>query len=268
MNRIYQASYSGQEYVGNVMMDEFWFAGRLFPKFTFVEMVEGYGTGDIREGYDGIIGMRRPPENEESCEVFKTTILDHVVDAGIVKDAAFTFRFCGRHGVRGDSWFIHGNLEFGGIRLDYFHPPIVSLPIYQATQWVVDITSVQYGDVVLCNPCRAHVDTGSPDTFAPAEVLDTLLKHSVVEKHANGVLYVHPHSLYLVQPLKLKMDSHVFTLWPQELTRFTAGFYQFAIQVDSDDSETTWTLGISLLRHLYVLFNQTSNQMGFAAVKC
>ncbi|TGZ49541.1 hypothetical protein CRM22_010908, partial [Opisthorchis felineus] len=139
-------------------------AGHLFPQFTFVEMVESFGTGDDRERHDGILGMRRAPENDQSYEIFKTTILDYVMNAGIAADAIFTFRFCGQHGVRGDSWFIHGNLEFGGTRTDYYHPPIVSLPLYQATQWVVDITSIQYGDAVLCNLCRAHVDTGSSDT--------------------------------------------------------------------------------------------------------
>ncbi|TGZ49542.1 hypothetical protein CRM22_010909, partial [Opisthorchis felineus] len=78
---------------------------------------------------------------------------------------------------------------------------------------------IQYGDVVLCNPCRANLDTGSSDTFAPAEALNILVQHSVVEKHANGVLHVSSQNLHRVQALKVKLNSHVFTLWPQELTR-------------------------------------------------
>ncbi|OON17622.1 hypothetical protein X801_06539 [Opisthorchis viverrini] len=243
-------------------------AGRLIPKFTFVEMVESSGAGDDREGYDGIIGMRRPPENAEDCEFLKTTILDYVLNAGIVNDGIFTFRFCGQHGVRGDSWFVHGNLEFGGTRNDYFYPPIVSLPLHQGTQWVVDITSIEYGDVVLCRLCRVHVDTGSPDTFAPAESSNKLLQNSVVEKHDDGMFHVLPHNLHHLHPLKIKLGSRVFTLLPKELTRFSVGFHHFAIQMEAKAAETTWTLGVSILRHFYLMFDQQSNQMGFAAVKC
>ncbi|GAA48626.1 gastricsin [Clonorchis sinensis] len=211
MNRIHKASYSARKYVGNVMMDELW--------FTFVEMVEGHGAVESRETYDGIIGMRRPSEDDESYEYFETTILDYVVNAGIATDSVFTFRFCGQHGSRGDSWFIHGNLEFGGTRMGYFHPPIVRLPLYQATQWVVEFTSIEYGHVVLCNPCRAHVDTGASDTFAPLEALNILVKRSVVERHDNGVLHVSSQNMHRLRPLKIRMDSHEFTLRPQELTR-------------------------------------------------
>ncbi|OON18985.1 hypothetical protein X801_05154 [Opisthorchis viverrini] len=241
---------------------------RLLPQITFVEMVIGHGAVDGREGHDGILGMKKPSKNDKGYEYFKTTILDHVLNAGIVMDAVFTFRFCGQQGVRGDSWFTHGNLEFGGTRMGYFHPPMVRLPLFQATQWLVDITSIQYGHVVLCNPCRAHIDTGSSETFAPVGALDELVKHSVVERHDNGVLHVGSENLHRLKPLKVKLHSHVFTLRPQELTRLTAGYNYFAIQVDADVTQTAWTMGVSLLRQFYLLFDQTNNQVGFAAVKC
>ncbi|KER32302.1 LOW QUALITY PROTEIN: hypothetical protein T265_12844, partial [Opisthorchis viverrini] len=330
MNQIYEAIYSGQKYTGNVIMDDFWpnnstitikkLADRLLPQITFVEMVIGHGAVDGREGHDGILGMKKPSKNDKGYEYFKTTILDHVLNAGIVMDAVFTFRFCGQQGVRGDSWFTHGNLEFGGTRMGYFHPPMVRLPLFQATQWLVDITShhaydmernniyfiknttnkvaessskahsrfrlflgayqiniilatitnfsIQYGHVVLCNPCRAHIDTGSSETFAPVGALDELVKHSVVERHDNGVLHVGSENLHRLKPLKVKLHSHVFTLRPQELTRLTAGYNYFAIQVDADVTQTAWTMGVSLLRQFYLLFDQTNNQVGFAAVKC
>ncbi|KAG5454690.1 hypothetical protein CSKR_104939 [Clonorchis sinensis] len=224
MNQLYETTYSGERYKGNVMMDQLWLAGRLFPQFTFVEIVESSGAGDDREGYDGILGMRRPPENDESCDFLKTTILDYVVNAGIVNDAIFTFRFCGQHGIRGDSWFVHGNLEFGGTRPDYFYPPIVSLPLYQATQWLVDITSIEYGDVVLCNLCRGYVDTGSPDTYAPVAASNKLLEASVVRQHVDGMFHVLPHDLHQVHPLKIKLGHRVYTLLPQQLTRFVSDY--------------------------------------------
>lgn len=268
MNEEYETSYSGEKYKGNVMIDQLRIAGRMIPHFTFAEVVESSGAVDDRKGYDGIFGMRRPPESAESCKFLKTTFLDFIMDAKLVNDAIFTFRFCGQPGVRGDSWFVRGNLNFGETRWDYYHPPIVNLPLHQGTQWVIDITSIQFGDVTLCNPCRAHVDTGSPDAFAPAEVSNVFLKNSVVEKHTDGMLHVCPHNLHLVRPLKIKLQSHVFTLPPQELTRYTVGFHHFAIQANADSGDTTWTLGVSLLRHFYLLFDQQSYQMGFAAVKC
>ncbi|OON17621.1 hypothetical protein X801_06538, partial [Opisthorchis viverrini] len=140
MNEEYETSYSGEKYKGNVMIDQLWIAGRMIPHFTFAEVVESSGAVDDRKGYDGIFGMRRPPESFESCKFLKTTFLDFIMDAKLVNDAIFTFRFCGQPGVRGDSWFVRGNLNFGETRWDYYHPPIVNLPLHQGTQWVIDIT--------------------------------------------------------------------------------------------------------------------------------
>ncbi|TGZ74422.1 hypothetical protein CRM22_000939 [Opisthorchis felineus] len=224
INKVYETSYSGEKYKGNVMSDQLWLAGYFISQFTFVEMVECSGAGDNREAYDGIIGMRRSPENDDSYELFKTTILDYVVNAGIVKDAVFSFRFCGQPGVRGQSWFLDGNLNFGGIRVGYFHPPIVVLPLYQSQQWVIDVSSIEYGDVVLCKPCRAQVDTGSPDTYAPEEASNILLKNSVVEELAGKILHVRLHNLHRVRSMKITMATHVFLLSSQELTRYVSEY--------------------------------------------
>ncbi|OON18614.1 eukaryotic aspartyl protease [Opisthorchis viverrini] len=267
LNQEFETSYSGEKYRGHVVTDELW-VGRVFPQFKFVVVMESTGAVDKREGYDGIIGMRRPPSNDGRCEFSNTTILDYIVEAGIVTDAIFTFRFCGEKGVRGDSWFIHGNLEFGGTRTEYYHPPIVSLSLYQGTQWVVDITSIEYGDLLLCERCLAYADTGSPDTYAPAEASNKILETLTVDKHVHGLLHVPAHKLNQVRPLRIKLASRIFTVPSQELTRFVwnVGFYHFAIQIEPDTSEKTWTLGVSLLRHFYLLFDQQNNQMGFAAV--
>ncbi|KER32299.1 hypothetical protein T265_01714 [Opisthorchis viverrini] len=298
LNQEFETSYSGEKYRGHVVTDELW-VGRVFPQFKFVVVMESTGAVDKREGYDGIIGMRRPPSNDGRCEFSNTTILDYIVEAGIVTDAIFTFRFCGEKGVRGDSWFIHGNLEFGGTRTEYYHPPIVSLSLYQGTQWVVDITSIEYGDLLLCERCLAYADTGSPDTYAPAEASNKILETLTVDKHVHGLLHVPAHKLNQVRPLRIKLASRIFTVPSQELTRFVSdylsvfafqgllisyeilfaymclflyflqvwnvGFYHFAIQIEPDTSEKTWTLGVSLLRHFYLLFDQQNNQMGFAA---
>ncbi|KAG5454688.1 saccharopepsin [Clonorchis sinensis] len=245
MNQVFETSNAGGKYKGNVMMDQLWvsqwnrytftlkkIAGRTIPLFTFVEVVEMSGAGDHRKEYDGIIGMRRPPKIAESCEFLKTTFLDCIVNARLVNDAVFTFRFCGQPGVHGDSWFVRGNLNFGDTREDYYHAPFVNLPLYQATQWLVDITSIHYGDVMLCNPCRAHIDTGSPDTFAPAGASSVLLQHSVVESLDDGMLHVCPHKLLLVQPLKIKLHSRVFTLSPEELTREVSNYFGVDACVD------------------------------------
>ncbi|KAG5454687.1 hypothetical protein CSKR_104942 [Clonorchis sinensis] len=63
INQEFKASCSGGKYIGNVKMSAL---GGVFPKFTFVEVVETIEE-DYREGYDRIIGMRIPLENDESC---------------------------------------------------------------------------------------------------------------------------------------------------------------------------------------------------------
>ncbi|TGZ49536.1 hypothetical protein CRM22_010904 [Opisthorchis felineus] len=249
-------------------MDNLLIAGRYVSQFVFVEMEVGEGTMDDREGYDGIIGMRRPPKDDKKYEPFKTTLLDYLVNAGIVSDAIFTFRFCGKPGVREDSWFENGNVVFGGVRADHHRSSIAYVSLYKSRQWMIKIDRIEYGNVLLCRKCLAAVDTGYTVTHAPIGPSNILLRNSVVEIYVDGILHVLPENLPRVRPIKITFASRTFILPPEELTRSTNDVNVFGLQMIQDSTDIEWVLGVSLLRHFLAVFDQQNNRMGFAAVQC
>ncbi|TGZ49538.1 hypothetical protein CRM22_010905 [Opisthorchis felineus] len=268
MEKEYRTSYSGERYRGNVVTDNILIAGHPIEQFAFVEMIYSSIAVDVSEGFDGIVGMRKPQGSKKRGEIFKVTLIDHLLATGSVSQAIFTFRFCGQPGVRRFSWFENGNLILGGVREDFHHLPIVYLPTYQSKQWTVYIDSIVYGDVVLCKPCRVRVDTGASVTHAPVNPSNILLQNSVVEVYEGGVLHVPLQNLPYLLPISINMRSHTFTLQPEQLVREISGVYAFGIEAIQDISENQWLFGISFLRHFHTIFDQQSTRVGFAAVNC
>ncbi|KAG5454686.1 Cathepsin E [Clonorchis sinensis] len=265
LEKRYVASYSGKRYEGNVVMDNVLIAGQFVEQFPFVEMICCSTNVDANVKHDGIFGMRKPPRDRKRLEIFKVNLIDHFLAMGTVQQAVFTFRFCGQPGVREFSWFVNGNLIFGGVREDFHHLPIVYLPTYQSKQWTVYIDSILYGDVVLCMPCRANLDTGTPGTRVPVKPIQKLLQNSVLEAYDAGVLHVPFQSLPYLLPITINMRSHAFILHPEQLVRQVGNVYVFAMEGMQDASENKWLIGISFLRHFHTIFDQQNNRVGFAA---
>ncbi|OON18615.1 eukaryotic aspartyl protease [Opisthorchis viverrini] len=268
LEKQYVVSYSGEQYEGNVVMDNILIAGQSVEQFTFVEMICSSITVDASVGHDGIFGMSKPSKGRRRWEIFEVNLLDHFLAVGTVQEAVFTFRFCGQPGMRRFSWFVNGDLIFGGVRDEFHHLPIVYLPTYQSKQWMVYIDSIVYGDVILCMSCYALLDTGTPGTRAPGKALQMLLQDSVVEVYDAAVLHVPHQRLPYLLPITINLRSHAFTLHPEQLVRPVGNVYVFAIDGTQDASENNWLIGISFLRHFHTIFDQQNNRVGFAAVKC
>ncbi|KAG5454683.1 plasmepsin-2, variant 2 [Clonorchis sinensis] len=268
MEKEYRTSYSGERYKGNIVMDNILIAGCPVEHFIFAEMIYSSIVVDASEGFDGIVGMRKPQGDQKRGDLFRITLIDHLLATGSVAEAIFTFRFCGRPGVRQFSWFENGNLILGGVREDFHHLPIVYVPTYQSKQWTVFIDSIVYGDVVLCKPCRVRVDTGASVTHAPVRPTNILLQNSVVEVYDGEVLHVPVQNLPYLLPIYINIRSHTFTLQPQQLVREINGVYAFGIEAMQKVNENQWLFGISFLRHFHTIFDQQNNQVGFAAVNC
>ncbi|GAA48627.1 gastricsin [Clonorchis sinensis] len=115
------------------------YSGCPVEHFIFAEMIYSSIVVDASEGFDGIVGMRKPQGDQKRGDLFRITLIDHLLATGSVAEAIFTFRFCGRPGVRQFSWFENGNLILGGVREDFHHLPIVYVPTYQSKQWTVFI---------------------------------------------------------------------------------------------------------------------------------
>ncbi|KER32301.1 hypothetical protein T265_01716 [Opisthorchis viverrini] len=268
LNKAYETAYGGDYHEGNVVADELVIQGHCVPEFIFVEMARIAGSVDKREGYDGVFGMKRPKKTHMAWEFFNTTLIDYLVSADIVQDGRFTFRFCGQPGVRGVSWFERGDLVFGGIMADHHHMPIVYLPVFESKLWTIYADSISYGNIILCAPCRIAVDTGSPVTYAPTRSSQILLKNSVIEEYANGILHVEPRNLPYVREITVTLRSQIFTLPPAELLRYKSEVHVYGIQLEPDVRKKEWIFGISFLRRFLTIFDQQNNQMGFASVKC
>ncbi|TGZ49544.1 hypothetical protein CRM22_010911 [Opisthorchis felineus] len=268
LGRGYVTSYGEDSHEGNVVADNLLIEEHCIPSFIFVEMMKIAGSVDKREGYDGVFGMKRPEKSHVAWEFFGTTLIDHLVNADIVEGGVFTFRFCGQPGVRGVSWFERGDLVFGGVRADHHYEPIVYLPVWESKQWIVYVDRIAYGNIILCTACRVIVDSGSPVTYAPKRSTRILLKHSVVEEYANGILHIEPQNLPHVREINVTLRSQIFTLPPKELIRYKSEVHVFGIQLEPNVQKKEWVFGISFLRHFLTIFNQQRNQLGFALVNC
>ncbi|KER18212.1 hypothetical protein T265_12339 [Opisthorchis viverrini] len=95
LEKQYVVSYSGEQYEGNVVMDNILIAGQSVEQFTFVEMICSSITVDASVGHDGIFGMSKPSKGRRRWEIFEVNLLDHFLAVGTVQEAVFTFRFCG-----------------------------------------------------------------------------------------------------------------------------------------------------------------------------
>ncbi|OON18986.1 hypothetical protein X801_05155, partial [Opisthorchis viverrini] len=94
LEREYRTSYSGERYRGNVVMDTVSIAGNPIEQFAFVEMIYSSISVDTSEGFDGIIGMRKPQGDHKRGDIFKITLTDHLLATGSIAEGIFTFRFC------------------------------------------------------------------------------------------------------------------------------------------------------------------------------
>ncbi|KAG5454545.1 Pepsin-3 [Clonorchis sinensis] len=130
------------------------------------------------------------------------------------------------------------------------------------------ISRIEYGEKVLCHPCRVIVDTGSASSFGPRKSLKKVLASDGLQDIGHGVLYALPENVHRVQPIKITMRSRTFILNGEELVRFWSEKYIFALIIDLDPETKDWIFGISLLRFFHTIFDQQNSQVGFAERQC
>ncbi|TGZ60794.1 hypothetical protein CRM22_008329 [Opisthorchis felineus] len=267
LGRIHVSGYLDGVQRGNIVTDNLVLGTFVIPGFAFAEIFESTCQTVSGEYFDGIFGMGKPLPGS-GHETFQATLIEYVAGYGIVQERLFTFRFCGKSGTRGYSWFEKGELTLGRIPAEYHQGPMTYVSLQGGIQWHIVITKMAYGEQTLCELCYAVVDTGAPTTVMPLGTAQELLQNPEIKDRGQGLFYVLPAEVSLVKDFKITIGQRVFIIPSKELLISKPGFSIYGAGYVPNYQGSEWTIGLSFLRSFHTVFDEASVRMGFATVQC
>lgn len=248
--------------------------------FSEADVISGFE----KDAADGLVGLGR------SIDKNKTTLLDNMIDQGLIPEALFSIYFTSDSSETEEA----GQLVLGGIDHDkYLGELVYSNLVNEEKGWrirvenvvldfsgkqsttneILNVTEQNPDKVVYCKDgCNTLLDTGASFIVIPKVEGALLLEKMGAVKKEGTADFIAPNceDLSALPDFVVTISGREFRLEPENYIVKIEGSCYIGIGVAPGlfgMMDPPWILGGPFLRQFYTVFDQGNKRIGFASVK-